>query len=227
MKPTENIDLAGQENAAPFTSTVFGWWRKDVPLEVSYRYWRDVHGVLFARVPGLYLYRQLHLAPNRTDVWSALDGIDYTLQTEDQPHGITEILFLSDEDRQACGTSELVTKYIHNDEQNLLERKATSSSSLGNARTYIDRTGEATPNGEPAFPSFVVCFKQQEGTNFEEFRHYLVERVVRPWSEQNSVMRLRLHLLEGYENTGNSLLRVARLLERKAIPSVDRTDVQG
>lgn len=30
MQHTEKIDLAGHENAAKFTSTVFGWWWQDI-----------------------------------------------------------------------------------------------------------------------------------------------------------------------------------------------------
>lgn len=64
---THNNDVASQENAAPLASTVFGWWRKDVPLEVSYAYWRDVHSITVARAPGIYQYRLLHLAGDRSN----------------------------------------------------------------------------------------------------------------------------------------------------------------
>lgn len=202
MQPTENIDLAGRENAALLTSAVLGWWRKDVPLEVSYRYWRDVHGVLITRVPGVYQYRLLHLAPNRSDLW-AIDGIDYALPDPDQPHGIAQILFLSEEDNQTYSASPLQSKYIYKDEQNLCDRNVTVSSIGSNACTYIDRTGEVIKSGEPEYPSFVVCIQQSQGTNTEEFRHYLGE-LVRPWSEQNEVIRLRLHLLEPFDESANS-----------------------
>lgn len=218
LKPTE-IDVA-RENAAPITSTVFGGWRKDVSLEVSYRYWRDVHGVTVARAPGLYQYRLLHLASNRSDLWSTLEGIDRTLPEEEQPHGIAQILFLSKDDLLTFGSSELVTKYIHQDEQNLCDRNVTRSSIEGNAHTYRDRTKEATPNGEPAFPTFVLCIKQADGIEIEQFRQYLVERIVRPWSEQNEVMRLRLHLLEPYNE---SPVRFKRLQGHRASPSIHPT----
>jgi hypothetical protein len=65
-----------RENAAPYAATAFGWWRPDVPPELSYRYWRDVHGPLAARIPGLFQYRQRHLGPiesghgRRSKVWA-------------------------------------------------------------------------------------------------------------------------------------------------------------
>ena len=113
------IDIASQENAAIQTETVFGWWRKDIPLEVSYQYWQDVHSIMVARVPGIYQYRLFHLAPNRQDLWSAIDGINYTLPDADQPHGVTEMLFLTQDDQQTFGNSSLNTKYVLNDEPNL------------------------------------------------------------------------------------------------------------
>lgn len=204
MNSTAHIDVASQENTAPLTSTVFGWWRQDIPLEVSYRYWRDVHAVTIARAPGIYQYRLLHLAPNRSDLWSVLEGIEYTIPDADRPHGVAQILFLSQDDLQTFGSSELITKYVHQDEQNLCDRNVTMSSIAGNARTYIDRTGEATPNGEPAFPSFMVCIKQADRIEVEEFRHHLAEQIARPWSEQAEVMRLRLHLLEPFKESENS-----------------------
>lgn len=82
-----------------------------------------------------------------------------------------------------------------------------------NSRTYEDRTGEATPpcggkyhttpNGEPN-PSFMIYLQQTEGVSVEELRQYLVERIVPAWSEQDEVMRLRLHLLELYNESQKS-----------------------
>ncbi|HCF28294.1 MAG TPA: hypothetical protein DEV81_14085, partial [Cyanobacteria bacterium UBA11049] len=156
------------------------------------------------RAPGIYQYRLLHLASNRSDLWLQLEGINYTLPDEEQSHGVAQILFLSQADIETFGKSELITKYVHKDEQNLCDRNVTMSSKQGNARTYIDRTGETTPNGESTIPSFMVCLQQTEAISVEEFRQFLLEQIVRPWSEQNGVMRLRLHLLEPYNESENS-----------------------
>lgn len=197
---THNNDIASLENAAPLASTVFGWWRKDIPLEVSYAYWRDVHSITVARAPGIYQYRLLQLTANRSDLFS-VNGIDYTISDED-PHGVAEFLFLSSEDVQTFGKSELITKYVHKDEQNLCDRNITMSSKQGNARTYIDRTGD-TPNGKPAFPCFMVCLQKTDGVNLEQFQQHLMQKV-RDWSEQSQVMRARLNLLEPFDQSENS-----------------------
>ena len=197
---THNNQIASLENAAPLASTVFGWWRKDVPLEVSYAYWRDVHSITVARAPGIYQYRLLHLAAHRSDLFS-IDGINYTISDED-PHGVAEFLFLSPEDLQTFGKSELITKYVHKDEQKLCDRNITMSSKQGNACTYIDRIGDI-PNGEPAFPCFMVCLQKADKINQEQFRQYLMQKV-RDWSEQKQVMRSRLSLLEPFNQSENS-----------------------
>ena len=76
---------------------------------------------------------------------------------------------------------------------------------IGNkAHTYVDRTEEPAPNGEPRFPNFLLCFQQQESINTEQFRQYLVEQVAGAWSQRSTVLRLRLHLLEPYSDKDNS-----------------------
>lgn len=44
----------------------------------------------------------------------------------------------------------------------------------------------------------LLCLQQTDANSVEEFRQFLVEQIIRPWSEQKEVMRLRLHLLEPY-----------------------------
>ncbi|MCT2591212.1 hypothetical protein LHJ74_15065 [Streptomyces sp. N2-109] len=40
------------ENAADRALTALCWWRTDLPQGVCEDYWRDVHGIMFARTPG-------------------------------------------------------------------------------------------------------------------------------------------------------------------------------
>lgn len=208
-KPVESnselgVEVARQENAATQTATVFGWWRQDVPLDVSNRYWRDVHSIMVSRVPGIYQYRLLQLVPNRLGLASEIHGIDLTVPDSDQSHGVAEILFLSEEDQQTFGSSPLNTQYVVRDEQNLCDRNVTRSAIGDNAQTYVDRVGEPTPNGEPRFSSFMLCFSPQQSVSSEQFRHAFVEQIAHPWSQNAAVMRLRLHLLEPYSEKENS-----------------------
>lgn len=198
------MDIATQENAATLAATVFGWWRKDVALDVSNRYWRDVHSVMVARIPGIYQYRLLQLEPNCPQLWTPIDGINYTLPDTDQPHGIAEMLFLTEADQQRFGQHPINTQFVLNDEKNLCDRNVTLSAIGNNAHTFVDRTNAPTPNGTPAFPSFLICLQPTKSIQLELFRQHLVEQIAKPWSQNAAIVRLRLHLLEPYNEKSNS-----------------------
>lgn len=71
------------------------------------RYWRDVHGVMAARIPGFDTYTQYHVTPAR--------------EGQEPFEGIAIVTFASEDDRQGLVTSE-VTRHIHRDEQNVFRR---------------------------------------------------------------------------------------------------------
>ncbi|MCW1383781.1 EthD domain-containing protein [Novosphingobium sp. KCTC 2891] len=78
-----------------------------MPTDLFRRYWRDVHGVMAARVHGFESYTQYHVEPLTTSG----PGID----------GIALVTFASEDDRNALAAGPL-TPHIHADEQNLFER---------------------------------------------------------------------------------------------------------
>ena len=195
------MDVARLENAAGFTATAFGWWRQDVPADVCYRYWRDVHGVLAARIPGLYQYRQLHLAPMPPHSRHGVGGAAQDHAVEDQPNGIAQLLFVSENDRRRFGATPLVTKYIFEDERNLVRRNATLWSVGDNARTYVDRTGLAAPQGKATIPTWAICIQKPRGVDESAFRRQVTEGVTRFVATAEGILRLRLHLLDAYDES--------------------------
>ncbi|WP_211355369.1 hypothetical protein [Prauserella rugosa] len=88
------VDTAQVENSAALALTSFCWWRADLPREVCEAYWRDVHGPMFARVAGLWQYRQLRLAANRADLWPSVPGLSFDVPVAAQPQGIPHGLFV-------------------------------------------------------------------------------------------------------------------------------------
>lgn len=195
---------ANSENTAIHTATVFGWWRKNVPIEVSYRYWRDVHSIMVCRVPGIYQYRLLQLAPICNNLGIEFPRVDFTLPDRDQPHGVAEMLFLTQDDRQTFGQNSLNTDYVFKDEQNLCDRNVTRSALGANAHTYVDRTRTSILNGEPPFPSFMLCIQPHYSLRSEQFRQQMIKQIADVWSQNATVLRLRLHLLEPYNENENS-----------------------
>lgn len=75
------------------------------------RYWRDVHGVMAARIPGFETYTQHHVSPLDTVGSEVLEPFE----------GIAVVTFARAEDREGLIHS-AVTKHIHRDEQNVFRR---------------------------------------------------------------------------------------------------------
>ena len=81
--------------------------RPDISRSLFTRYWRDVHGVMAARIPGFDCYTQHHVTP---------------LDPDAEPfEGIAIVTFRSEEDRAGLVHSD-VTQHIHRDEQNVFRR---------------------------------------------------------------------------------------------------------
>ncbi|PDP86445.1 ethyl tert-butyl ether degradation protein EthD [Glycomyces fuscus] len=196
------VNTADLENAAERALTAFCWWRTDLPQEVCEAYWRDVHGIMFARAPGLWQCRQLRLAANRPDLWPRVGGISFDAPDEAQPQGLPHGLFLSGTDLAAFSADPLARETIPRDARNFLGRIGAQLSPPGGGRTLVDRVNDPAMQGPPPVPTFVLCFVPGGGVVSDEaFHRYLAEHVARPWSEHPDVMRLRVEPLPPYERS--------------------------
>lgn len=83
--------------------------KPDITRDLFTRYWRDVHGVMAARIPGFARYTQYHVTP----VKGREKGKNF--------EGIALVSFASEEDRGGLGNS-AVTQHIYRDEQNVFRR---------------------------------------------------------------------------------------------------------
>jgi hypothetical protein len=204
------VDTAGLENAAERALTAFCWWRADIPPEVCETYWRDVHGIMFARVPGLWQYRQLRLAANRPDLWTPVQSISLDVSDEAQPQGMPHGLFLSEADLVAFGSDPIAREAIPNDARNFIGRIGALLSPPVSGRTLVDRINDPIMQGPPPVPTFALCFVPRAGAaSAEMFHRYLMEHVARPWSGHPGVMRLRVEPLPPYERSAMSSPGVA------------------
>jgi EthD domain len=105
------------------------------------RYWRDVHGVMAARIPGFDCYTQYHVTP---------------VQTGLEPfEGIAIVTYLSEADRAGLIHSE-VTQHIHRDEQNVFRRALLYN--LGDGADSVLK-GSDDADGQSMF---VVCANGDE-----------------------------------------------------------------
>lgn len=190
-------DTAALENAAATALTAFCWWRADLPRDVCEDYWRDVHGIMFARVPGLWQARQFRLAANRADLWPAVQGISFDAAEVAQPQGMPHGLFLSEADLAAFGENPIARETIPDDAHNFIGRIGALLSPAGH--TFVDHVGEPAMQGAPPVPTFVLCFVAR--AEAEAFHHYLTEHVARPWSTHRGVLRLRAEPLPPYDRS--------------------------
>lgn len=81
--------------------------RPDISRSLFTRYWRDVHGVMAARIPGFENYTQHHVTPISTG------AVPF--------EGIAIVQFKCEADRIGLTDSD-ITQHIHRDEQNLFRR---------------------------------------------------------------------------------------------------------
>jgi uncharacterized protein (TIGR02118 family) len=109
------------------------------------RYWRDVHGVMAARIPGFETYIQHHVVP-LLDVGS----------TNPEPfEGIATVTYTSEANRLGLIESE-ITQHIHRDEQNVFRRALLYNLGEGERRDLIEPGGKGgttffltIPEGQP------------------------------------------------------------------------------
>ncbi len=107
--------------------------RPDISRSLFTRYWRDVHGVMAARIPGFDRYTQHHVTP---------------LDPGAEPfEGIAIVTYRSEEDRAGLIHSE-VTQHIHRDEQNVFRRALLYNLAEGASRHI---SGSADAEGQDMF----------------------------------------------------------------------------
>lgn len=107
--------------------------RPDITRSLFTRYWRDIHGVMAARIPGFDCYTQHHVTP---------------IDVASEPfEGIAIVTYLSEDDRAGLIHSE-VTQHIHRDEQNVFRRALLYN--LGEGASH-QISGSADAEGQAMF----------------------------------------------------------------------------
>ncbi|MFV0923476.1 hypothetical protein BSZ14_03355 [Sphingomonas sp. Sph1(2015)] len=167
--------------------------RPQVPHEVFATYWRDVHGPLCSRVPGLAWYVQYHLDREQdAHLWPRQEGVlpfpDYVLD------GGVEIGFADAADQAVFNEASSV---LFSDEQNVFAATVAYSLPRG-SQTLIDRIADPIPNGNDAFDRMHVHFgpgdKDPKG-----FAAFMAEFAARLAADP-ALLRVRLHVPEAYDN---------------------------
>jgi hypothetical protein len=187
-------DFSKRDNAIQINSYTTVHKRDGVPHEVFAAYWRDVHGPLCSRLPGLGWYVQHHFNREQDGhLWVSADGISslegYVLD------GMVEIGFGSASDQKRFKEA---SPLLFVDEQNVFEETVAYDLPKGSS-TYVDRLAEATPNGVDPFDRLHVHFHALPGQE-KAFTKYMTDDVAVPLAKSEDVLKLRLHLPEPHDN---------------------------
>lgn len=193
--PTSPPDVGSRDQAIAVNSytTVVG--RETVPEEKFRAYWRDVHGPLCSRVPGLGYYVQHHFARQRdSHLWPLPDGVgpiaDYQLD------GAVEIGWSS---VAAQEKFQQAAHILFSDEQNVFQETAAYNLPNGST-TVVDRESDPVRNGADRFDRLHVHFSPAAG-QAERLAHHLVETFGRRAAASPEVVKVRVHAPEPHDNS--------------------------
>lgn len=189
------MNLAEIENQAGLCRITSGWKKPELPIDWVRRYWRDVHSPAIARRAGIYDYRHYQYDPVKEDLLTPLASIAY-----DAPPG-EQLMWTSDVRYRDAAALAIFDKSpegkpktdILGDIELIVDQSTTYRAVDDNAKTYVDNTGIAMPQGPCASPTFALFFRARGDE--AGFRACLRE-VAETWSQLPGVLRLRLSLFD-------------------------------
>jgi hypothetical protein len=169
--------------------------RERVPHKIFATYWRDVHGPLCSRLPGLGLYIQHHFSRTQdAHLWPLPEGVkeiaDYELD------GGVEIGFSSANQQKrfqdACSI-------LFSDEQNMFEETLAYDLPKGSV-TVVNRLEDELHNGPDRFDRIHVHFRPRD--SLEQLNGYLLNELGGVLGGADGVLKLCLHLGQPFNNDG-------------------------
>jgi len=169
--------------------------RTGLTVELFNLYWKDAHGPLCARLPGLFQYKQFHLDHDAGGLFPELPGVSRRTPADEQIDGIAELTFTSVANRQAWVDAGLPLMI---DEQNCFDETIGYLVSDRNSRTYVDRIANDIPNGPVGVARYHVLLKRAAGVPLESFRRFLTEQFAPSIVTSELVTKFRLHQLDEY-----------------------------
>ena len=104
--------------------------KRGISRSLFTRYWRDVHGVMAARIQGFDSYTQHHVSP--VAVGEGAEGAPF--------EGIAVVTFVAEADRTGLANS-AVTPHVVRDEQNVFQRALLYNLGAGATTVLLDRGG--------------------------------------------------------------------------------------
>jgi hypothetical protein len=190
-----NLDSSTASAAA--VSTIALLIRKNgISPSLFSRYWRDVHGVLAARIPGFESYLQFHLDDPMEDVETNFKDTAVASAQSVRFDGIAEVLFEKEQDRAGLATS-AVAALIQEDERNVFQTSLLYNLAPGASHTHVDRLeqdGKSVAESSETASAFVLVGRKHGHTG--EDTAGAIERILLPaLLDHAATLKLRSHVL--------------------------------
>jgi hypothetical protein len=168
--------------------------RRDGVTQAKFEaYWRDVHGPLCARLPGLGFYVQHHINRDRqSNLWPLPEGVEPMDTVLD---GMVEIGFANSADQESFASA---SPLLFSDERNFIGHDVAYELSDG-SRTLVDFDADPVPNREETGYRLHLHL-HGSGEAFERAITTFAEGI----SVAPGIVKVRLHLPKPYHNSAPS-----------------------
>lgn len=169
--------------------------RERVPHDIFATYWRDVHGPLCSRLPGLGLYIQHHFDRNQdAHLWPLADGISEIEHYE--LDGGVEIGFANADDQKLFQEA---ASLLFSDEQNMFEETLAYDLPHGSQKR-VNRLHDSTFNGADSVDRLHVHVSPRG--SLAELHDYISQELAAVLGNADDVLKLTLHLTSRFDNDG-------------------------
>ncbi|MEQ1734190.1 MAG: strictosidine synthase [Bacteroidia bacterium] len=148
------------------SSTIPLWMRTDKPRQESMNHWKGSHAQIIASNPGLWQYRQLHLAERNTGLWPAINGVETAIPQNRKIDGIADVTLKSFYAGLFQGKKQ--HKLAFADEVNFLKRSVLYIAYPKNAKWY-----EVAKTDTKIDASSIVFFRKKDGVSDKEFKKFI------------------------------------------------------
>ena len=187
--------LAGIENRAWLGRVTCGWKKPELPLDDVLRYWRDVHSPAIARRPGIWEYRHFQFGQVQPDLIAPVVGLALDCPPGEQLMWTSDVRYASQTalDQFSSEPDPATRGHLLADIDLIVDQSTTYRVVEELGHTFVDRSGNDQPQGEPVIPTFSL-FLRQRGDE-PAFRDYL-SKLALVWEGDPAVIRLRLALFE-------------------------------
>jgi hypothetical protein len=161
-----------------------------LPHDLFTAYWRDVHGPLCSRLPGLGYYVQYHFAEDQfANLWPLPAGVK---RMAVNLNGAVEIGFATTADALLFSAASPI---LYGDEFNLFAQSIAYNLPLG-SKTLIDRQRDGVPSGPEKLHRIHLHLNGGSEASFPVWVSQWMAQLAR----HAAVEKVRLHLPDLYDN---------------------------